>query len=410
MVKRFLDGYFQHNGNEEETKTEKDWNPWGFELDAIQPKLKVKDINRSQDVWKIVTNEEDDVSLRAGDVVVEIWSKAAIGLYLWEHIFDSSLRDQDGNTWQLGEMRVGNLIFRFRTGPAVVEGNVPTNVENLVLVLNGRDENKVNHAKSWLKYIEYLHHLRNLGIVILGNEECRNSWIYPFLHRNGGPVKFVFLVYDSSDVDEDVFYQWPLGVATYRKFPHVHKSDIEVRAERDYTCNFSGTIYRNSSREQLLKILLSNNLDTKDCFVKPRWEWLSGETDETRENYVHALAQSDLTLHPVGFNSECYRLYEAVSFGSVPVVEDVMTQGICGSRNNLPLGKSTAPLRLLKQYDAPFIYLKNWTNVYDLIKAEQELSLEDVVNRRTHLLAWYDEFKNKMQEKFVSVLRKKFLL
>ena len=30
----------------------------------------------------------------------------------------------------------------------------------------------------------------------------------------GGLVQFVFIVYDSPDVDDHFFYQWPLGVAT----------------------------------------------------------------------------------------------------------------------------------------------------------------------------------------------------
>lgn len=45
--------------------------------------------------------------------------------------------------------------------------------------------------------------------------------------------------------------------------------------------------------------------------------------------YQYALSLSDLTLNPVGMNTECYRIYEAMAHGSVPVVEDKTTPGLC---------------------------------------------------------------------------------
>ncbi len=47
--------------------------------------------------------------------------------------------------------------------------------------------------------------VKNVGLVVLGDEECHNSWINPYLVSNGGPVK--------KQVENRVIYQWPLGVA-----------------------------------------------------------------------------------------------------------------------------------------------------------------------------------------------------
>ena len=82
-----------------------------------------------------------------------------------------------------------------------------------MLVLNGRPEN-VEFSKTWLKALDNLSQLKNVAVVLLGNEECNNEWIQSFMHYNGGPVKLVFLIYDSPLIDNKSFYQWPLGVAT----------------------------------------------------------------------------------------------------------------------------------------------------------------------------------------------------
>nr|XP_009926566.1 PREDICTED: transmembrane protein 5 isoform X2 [Haliaeetus albicilla] len=90
---------------------------------------------------------------------------------------------------------------------------------------------------------------------------------------------------------------------------------------RSYLCNFLGTVYKNSSRETLMEVLKQDGLD-KLCWIAAREQWQPQETDESFKNYQDALLQSDLTLCPVGINTECYRIYEACSYGSLPVIED----------------------------------------------------------------------------------------
>ena len=57
---------------------------------------------------------------------------------------------------------------RFRTGPGVVPAKVPADVENLVLVLNGREEAKVDFARMWLDYLPNFKHLKNVAVILLG--------------------------------------------------------------------------------------------------------------------------------------------------------------------------------------------------------------------------------------------------
>lgn len=59
--------------------------------------------------------------------------------------------------------------------------------------------------------------------------------------------------------------------------------------------------------------------------------WQAGESEDSLNFYLDILKSSDLTLCPVGFNSESYRIYEAMSVGSIPVIEDKTTPGQCDS-------------------------------------------------------------------------------
>ena len=111
-----------------------------------------------------------------------------------------------------------SFVFNsFITGPAVVPGYFSVDVNNVVLVLNGREKAKVFYATQWLLYAQNLvqtQKLQHLAVVLLGNEHCNNEWINQFLKRNGGSVERLFIIYDSPWINDMDVFQWPLGVAT----------------------------------------------------------------------------------------------------------------------------------------------------------------------------------------------------
>jgi len=72
---------------------------------------------------------------------------------------------------------------------------------------------QIEQARVWLDSMPAYENLRTLAVVLLGDERCNNNWILPYMKSNGGPVDFVFLTYDSTLVDNENFYQWPLGVS-----------------------------------------------------------------------------------------------------------------------------------------------------------------------------------------------------
>lgn len=360
---------------------------------------------------RILWNLEDDQGLvpmgnhTKPEFVVEIWGKAAISLYLWQHIFDADLGPRMGGVWSYGTKRFQNIEFRYRTGPGVTPSKVPKDTQNLVLSLNVRDFTKIDTAKAWLDALAGFPQLKNVAVLLLGNEQCDNEWIKSYLAANNGRVKFVFVVYDSPDVDNNIFYQWPLGVATYRNFPKVKSAFIPTSIQRKHMCNYMGTIYVNSSRQVLLDLLSTPEMKDR-CYVKVRHEWLPEETEHSRDNYLKVLAHSDLTLNPVGMNPECYRIYEALSYGSIPVIENVLTPGNCGNSSGFSV---SAPHRLLKSEKAPVIFIKDWQKeLPTILDKEAKMTLEQKSKRRKDVLLWYENFKAKMRKRFVSVIQEKF--
>lgn len=133
------------------------------------------------------------------------------------------------------------------------------------------------------------------------------------------------------------------------------------------------------------------------------FRWTEGESTESIKNYLNALKNSDYTLNPVGLNSECYRIYEAMSVGSTPVIENVVTPGSCSR------GKDS-PLRLLKKYNAPVVYVNDWSNIMDIIRDQLNISQQDLMNQRIRILNWYTEFKRKMKHQFHRVVKSKFAI
>ncbi|CAH6778617.1 ribitol-5-phosphate xylosyltransferase 1 [Phodopus roborovskii] len=386
----------ERSGRDQSALDSEEWNPWeGDETIEQQHRIRTS----LQELTKSTSGKAEHR--------IQIWGKAAIGLYLWEHILEGTLDPTDVTAqWREGRSVIDRTEFSFITGPAVLPGFFSIDVDSVVLVLNGREEAKIVHATQWLLYTQNLiqtQKLRHLAVVLLGNERCDNDWIMKFLRRNGGFVDLLFITYDSPWVNGADVLQWPLGVATYRKFPVVEASWSMLHDERPYICNFVGTVYENSSRQALMNIMKQNGSD-KLCWVSAREQWQPQETNESLKNYQDALLQSDLTLCPVGVNTECYRIYEACSFGSVPVVEDVMTAGHCGNASS----HHGSPLQLLKAMRAPFIFIKDWNELPAILEKEKTLILQEKVQRRKLLLQWYQLFKTELKWRFTNTLKSSF--
>uniref|UniRef100_A0A1B6KEB4 Exostosin GT47 domain-containing protein n=1 Tax=Graphocephala atropunctata TaxID=36148 RepID=A0A1B6KEB4_9HEMI len=356
--------------------------------------------NTSNKLLASVKREQLPISYSVKRIPVEIWGKASLSLYLWQHILKGPLNSIHNGLMKFGNLTLNSFEFSFKNGGGYIQTTVPENVQYLVLVLNGRSPNKVKHAKEWLEYLKRLKQLKKVCLVLLGSEQCENDWILSYMGSRGGKVDVAFLVYDSPLVDNKEIFQWPLGVAEYRGFPDFGKNSIDLLNKRPFIGNFVGTVYKNSSRESMVNLIKRKKWTDKILLIE-REEWIPNETVESRQQYIEALQSSDLTLSPAGMNTECYRIYEALALGSVPVVEDIVTPGKCAR-------EAPAPLRLLKQLRAPVIWLSDWANLSTVLHIQQKLSFREITNRRIKAVNWYINFKKLMKRQFLEVLSIKF--
>lgn len=229
---------------------------------------------------------------------IEIWSKASIGDYVWEHILKANIQKNVQNGYyRFGKKKERNILFKFRSGysinPKVLKEFLNEKLSkqhkriNLILILNGRTKSAVQIAESYLVQLDRFKNSLNLGVILLGNENCFNNWIKRYL--NSGLIKFLFVVYDWNQVDNIQIFQWPLGVATYRNFTLIQINKDLIKNERKYLCNYLATVYKNSSREELLNLIKNNDQIKRRCFVNAREKWLPNETDESLSIYESAL-------------------------------------------------------------------------------------------------------------------------
>ncbi|KAK7084249.1 Ribitol-5-phosphate xylosyltransferase 1 [Halocaridina rubra] len=353
----------------------------------------------------IINVKWDDAAAQDGPAesvalpVVEMWGKAAVGTYLWHHILEGQeALDELIPGATVGELKMPAFVLRYRSGPGIVPETVSHDVSHLVLVINGRSEEKVKDAKVWLEDLLTWETAPVTVLVMLGNEKCENEWVDRYLSPKG-PVVSVLVTYDDPRVDLGVFHQWPLGVATYRQFPMIEEDQIAPESPRKYACNLRATLYPNSSRVDLHKFLKTDAFASNNCFISVRENWLPNETPDSMQDYVQSLLQSDLTLCPVGKNAETYRVYEALSAGSTPVIEDISTKGNCD--NNA--------WRLLKKHGPPVIWIKAWEQLPKILSKERRYSKQYKALRRLRVSQWYEWFKLKMRDKFISIITSSLL-
>lgn len=92
---------------------------------------------------------------------------------------------------------------------------------------------------------------------------------------------------------------------------------------------------------------------------------------------------------------ECYRIYEACEAGSIPIVEDWKSEP--GEKSCL---NSLEPFKVS---GAPFIYIKDWATLPDLI-SELIRDPEELMMRQIKLMEWYRAFTTRTITDFENTL------
>ncbi|CAG0918733.1 unnamed protein product [Notodromas monacha] len=311
---------------------------------------------------------------------VEILGISALSTFVWESIFDGNLTRVD-DTWLRGEMMMPPWKLVFKTGPAISNGMVSVEQSCVILILNGRTRPKAEDALRWISRISELK-LEYIAVILLGSEDCDNEWLTRRLRINGGMLDDIFVIYDSLEIDDEHVFRWPLGTATYRGFPRTCIAREDLYSPRKYMFNFVGTMDARGMRPKLQDVLTSLPRQLASFgLVKFRNLWTEDESEISMQRYLIALANSDLTLSPGGFNPETYRVYEALSCGSIPVIVSESSAGKCKPDNDVDWHG-----RL------PVIRIESWDELPTLLYEEMSLTPVERITRRLDAVEAYHSF------------------
>ena len=133
--------------------------------------------------------------------------------------------------------------------------------------------------------------------------------------------------------------------------------------------------------------------------ISKRYTWKPNDTKSEQldtEQYVQVLYDSTFTLTPAGHNPECYRIYEAIEAGSIPIlVHDDLY--ITDEKQHVCVGA------LVHLYDAPLVVLESWnelsSTVEGLLKDTVELNA-----MQDRLTLWYETYMKKVVADFEDLM------
>jgi len=101
-------------------------------------------------------------------------------------------------------------------------------------------------------------------------------------------------------------------------------------------------------------------------------------------DYKLKLLDSVFTIAPPGVNPESYRIWEACEAGSIPVLEDLDPDA--------PVNSCIGSYDVFRKTDAPFLYIKNWTEI-DSILCNLLKDRQGLWDWQRRLSKWYQSFK-----------------
>ena len=71
--------------------------------------------------------------------------------------------------------------------------------------VNIRVRQKIKFAEMWLKSLQMFPNLKKVTVLLLGNEQCNNNWLLPYMVKQGGLVDIAYIVYDIPTESNTIF-------------------------------------------------------------------------------------------------------------------------------------------------------------------------------------------------------------
>jgi len=211
--------------------------------------------------------------------------------------------------------------------------------------------------------------------------------------------------YYSSDLQKKGYL--PLGMRsdTWSSFQQLMKNrstfSIPLSSKRKY--EFNAIFSESTSVERKhLAIILENQTQAHNAFVSIAKKWYkhvnSPRADQIgTDQYVNVLLDSAFALAPAGHNPECFRLYEAVESGSIPIVV-LSDQHPLNSNDTHPCKDSLHHWR-----DSPIVFLQSWDDLYPTLK-DMLNNASALDQRQAELQSWYKRKMSMIVSEFESFM------
>lgn len=196
------------------------------------------------------------------------------------------------------------------------------------------------------------------------------------------PIEFDFRQYFS--ILKPTSYYMPLGFRydtwlTYQKIQQRPGFVVKPPSQRTYAFNAMISLSTNWERQDLAKMLEAEEKKgtSLKTFVSTQNHW-KATPKLSPETYMDILLESTFTLTPTGHNPECFRQYEAIEAGSIPVMANPRVWGKCRDA--------------MKYWnESPALFLDSWEDLYPTISKlmEDPVALDA---RYVEMRKWYDDF------------------
>ncbi|KAL7539709.1 hypothetical protein ACHAXR_009520 [Thalassiosira sp. AJA248-18] len=192
----------------------------------------------------------------------------------------------------------------------------------------------------------------------------------------------------------------PLGPRfhAWKSFQKIRSSPgffVKQVSERKHAFNAIFSQSTNEGRYKLAKIIEDQrDKSTLPIFTTMAKKWTSKVNNPRTEqldtdHYMEAVLDSVFTLSPAGHNPECYRLFEAVEAGSIPILV----------KKDMYVRKNQCRDALHHWYDAPIVVLESWDDLFPTVeKLMGDLKALDEMQAK--LRTWYDEYMRKVIGEF----------
>ena len=144
-------------------------------------------------------------------------------------------------------------------------------------------------------------------------------------------IKYVFASQCTNDSIKKIKKEHDIQIIPFSLHPTQNSEGMKVIPvhKRKFLTNFVGLVYSDYYISDIREHLFSNFKDKKDCYIKKRDKWhYNGVIYEGKDKsdsvcemeYKEILMNSKFTLCPSGSGPNSIRLWEVLSFGSVPVL------------------------------------------------------------------------------------------